>query len=104
MSSDLATELSALRTLITTAKDDSTHTREAYSHDDLVIVLGSAQTSREMDKDLARSLCSEHSVLGTLLSSCRLQLRSSIAKKPSKDTFRRFFWSIGVATHQPKAN
>ena len=35
MSSDLATELSALRTLILTAKDDITHTREAYSHDAL---------------------------------------------------------------------
>ena len=70
MSSDLATELSALRTLILTAKDDITHTREAYSHDALATVLGSAQTSGEMDKELARTLCSEHSVLGTLLSSC----------------------------------
>ena len=35
MSSDLATELSALRTLIITAKDDIMHTREAYSHDAL---------------------------------------------------------------------
>ena len=35
MSSDLATELSALRALIVTAKDDITHTREAYSHDAL---------------------------------------------------------------------
>ena len=35
MSSDLATELSALRTLILTAKDDITHIREAYSHDAL---------------------------------------------------------------------
>ena len=70
MSSDLATELSALRTLILTAKDDITHTREAYSHDALATVLGSAQTSGEMDKELARTLCSEHSVLSTLLSSC----------------------------------
>ena len=70
MSSDLATDLSALRTLIITAKDDNTHTREAYSHDALATVLGSAQTSGEIDKELARSLCSEHSVLGTLLSSC----------------------------------
>jgi hypothetical protein len=35
MSSDLTTELSALRTLIITAKDDIMHTREAYSHDAL---------------------------------------------------------------------
>ena len=35
MSSDLATELSALRTLILTSKDAITHTREAYSHDAL---------------------------------------------------------------------
>ena len=38
MSSDLATELSALRALIITAKDDITHTREAYSHDALATV------------------------------------------------------------------
>ena len=69
MSSDLTTELSALRTLIITAKGDITHTREAYSHDALATVLGSAQTSGEMEKELARSLCSEHNVLGTLLSS-----------------------------------
>ena len=35
MSFDLTTELSALRTLIITAKDDIAHTREAYSHDAL---------------------------------------------------------------------
>ena len=35
MSSDLATKLSALRTLIFTTRDDITHTREAYSHDAL---------------------------------------------------------------------
>ena len=35
MSPDLATEPSALRILVLTAKDDITHTREAYSHDDL---------------------------------------------------------------------
>ena len=40
MSSDLATELSVLRTLIPTAKDDTTHTREAYSQDALAIVFG----------------------------------------------------------------
>ena len=63
MSSDLSTELSALRTLIITAKDDITHTREAYSHDVLATVMGPGQTSGDMDKDLARTLCSDHSVL-----------------------------------------
>ena len=70
MSSDLTTELSALRTLILTTKDDIAHTRDAYSNDALATVMGSAQTSGEMDKDLARTICSEHAVLGTLLSSC----------------------------------
>ena len=41
MSSDLSTDhkLSTLKTLIITAKDDITHTREAYSHDGLGIEL-----------------------------------------------------------------
>ena len=34
----LSTELSALRILILTAKDDTTHTREAYPHDALATV------------------------------------------------------------------
>ena len=44
MSSDLATELSALRTLIITAKDDITHTREVYSHDALATAEGTHVT------------------------------------------------------------
>ena len=35
MFSGLATELSVLRTLFFTAKDEITHTREVYSHDAL---------------------------------------------------------------------
>ena len=83
MSFDLSTELSALSTLIITAKCDITHTREAYSHDALATVLGSAQTSGEMDKDLARTLCSDHSVLGTLLASCTDQAAAKEAVKDS---------------------
>jgi hypothetical protein len=70
MSSDLSTELSTLRTLIITAKDDITRLRDSYDPTALATVMGPAQANGIMDREVARTLCSEHSVLGALLASC----------------------------------